>query len=117
MGWYIFGITSLIVILFLWKNAYWQKTPTFKDIEYTQNGRIYTKEEMVGYEYYDKIKMPLWLFILFLIAFLIPIVNLLIILGLIIFISVGIINDDIYIHFNENTTIGKIGKFLSKDIF
>ena len=117
MGWYIFGIISLGMILFLLKNAYWHRKSVYEEREYTRGGRTYTKDVMVGYEYYDKIKMPLWFFIVSLGVFLTPILNIIITIIWVISLILLWARDEIFIHFNEQTIMGKIGKFFNKDIF
>ena len=119
---YIIGAILLFILLLLWKNSYENRTPIYEKVEYTNPfGRIYTKDKKIGYEYYDRIEMPLWLLLLLIIVFLIPIAN---ITALIFLIIRLLIDNDTYIHFNERSLwskIGvffeKIGKFLNKDVF
>lgn len=118
MGWYIFGVIALFIVLFLLKNAYRDKTAIYEKEEYDAFGRTYTRKgKLLRYEYSNKVKMPLWLFALLVIAFLIPIVNIILFLGGIIGMIICICNDDIFIHFSDKTICGKIGKFLNKDVF
>ena len=117
MGWYIFGIISLGMMLFLLKNAYWHRRSVYEKREYTRGDRTYTKEVEVGYEYYDKIQMPLWFFIVLLGAFLTPILNVIITIIWVGSLILCWAKDEIFIHFSEKTIMGKIGKFFNKDIF
>lgn len=106
---YIIGAILFFIVLLLWKNSYYKRKP------------IYKEGKLLGYEYYDKIESPVWLFLLFIVVFLVPIAN---IISPIYIIIRMLCNDDSYIHFNESSLWGKvgrffkrIGKFLNKDVF
>lgn len=121
---YIIGAILFFIVLLLWKNSYYKRRPIYEIEEYERLGVRLTREgKLLGYEYYDKIESPLWLFLLFIVAFLIPFVNIIVPIFIIIRM---LCESDIqhYIHFNENTFFGKvgrffkrIGKFLNKDVF
>ena len=121
---YIIGAILFFIMLLLWKNSYYKRKPIYEIEEYERWGEKRIREgKLLGYEYYDKRKSPLWLFLLFIVAFLIPIVN--IIVPIFIIIRMLFENDILYyIHFNESSLWGKvgmffkrIGKFLNKDVF
>lgn len=61
--------------------------------------------------------MPLWAFALLVIVFLIPIVNLIFFLGGMVGILLCVAYDDLFIHFSDKSILGRIGKFLNKDVF
>lgn len=119
---YIIGAILFFIVLLLWKNSYYKRKPIYEIEEYERWGEKRTREgKLLGYEYYDKIESPLWLLLLFIVAFLVPIAN---IIWPIYIIIRMLCNDDSYIHFNENSFWGKvgrffkrIGKFLNKDVF
>ena len=121
---YIIGAILFFVVLLIWKNSYYKRTPIYEIEEYERYGEKYTRKgKLLGYEYYDKIESPLWLFLLFIVAFLIPIANIIVPTYIIIRMvcNCGV---DSYIHFNESSLWGKvgrffkrIGKFLNKDVF
>ena len=121
---YIIGAILFFIVLLIWKNSYYKRTPIYEIEEYERYGEKYTREgKLLGYEYYDKIESPLWLFLLFIVAFLIPIANIIVPTYIIIRMvcNCGV---DSYIHFNESSLWGKvgrffkrIGKFLNKDVF
>lgn len=118
MGWYIFGVIALCIVLLLWKNAYANRNAIYEKEEYEMYGRIYTRYgELLGYEYTDKFKMPFWLFALLVIAFLIPIVNIILFIGGMIGMLICVGNGYLFIHFSDKSILGRIGKFLNKDVF
>ena len=118
MGWYIFGVIALCIVLFLLKNAYTNRKPIYEQEKYEAYGKTFTREgKRLGYEYFGKVKMPLWLFALLVIAFLIPIVNIVLFLGGMIGMIICICTNNIFIHFSDKTILGRIGKFLNKDVF
>lgn len=118
MGWYIFGVIALCIVLLLLKNAYTNYKAIYEQEEYEGYGRTYTRQgKLLGYEYTDKVKMPLWLFALIVIAFLIPIVNIVLFIGGIIEILICVGNGNLFIHFSDKSILGRIGKFLNKDVF
>lgn len=117
MGWIIFGVIAFCITLFLWKNSYQDYDWTERDEEYTQWGRIYTRKVRDKKVYKDKFRMPLWLLIIGIIGYLTPFVNIVLFLAFIIIMIVLWSNCDAYIHFQENSLIGKICSFLNKDAF
>lgn len=118
MGWYIFGVIALCIVLFLLKNAYTNRKSIYEQEKYEIYGKTYTREgKRLGYEYTNKVKMPLWAFALLVIVFLIPIVNLTFFLGGMVGILIYVANDDLFIYFSDKTILGRIGKFLNKDVF
>lgn len=118
MGWYIFGVIALCIVLFLLKNAYRDRTAIHKQEEYDAFGKTYTRRgKLLGYEYSNKVKMPLWLFAILVIPYLIPGLNIIIFFVEIFIIIYGVYNDVIFIHLSENTLMDKIVKFLNKDVF
>lgn len=118
MGWYIFGIIALCIVLFLLKNAYRDRTAIHEEEEYDAFGRTYTRKgKLLGYEYSNKVKMPLWLFVIIIIVGLIPILNIILFLGGLIGIGILRSSGDIFIHFNDKSICGRIVKFLNKDVF
>lgn len=118
MGWYIFGVIALCIVLLLLKNAYTNYKEIYEQEEFERYGRIYTRNgKLLGYEYTDKLKMPLWLFALLVIAFLIPIVNIILFFGGMIGVLICIGNGDLFIHFSDKSIWSRIGKFLNKDVF
>lgn len=122
---YIIGAILFFIVLLLWKNSYYKRKPIHEiEEEYERHGHKYIKEgKFLRYEYYDKIESPLWLFLLLIVAFLIPILNI-VIPTYIIIRMVCDCGEGSYIHFNESSLWGKvwrffreIGKFLNKDVF
>lgn len=105
MGWFIFGgVIALILVLFFLKNTYCTR-------------KAYWEHNIRHFEYSDKLEMPLWALILMVIVSIIPVLNILAFIGFIIFGSLSISTNDVYIHFNEKSICGKISKFLNKKIF
>lgn len=121
---YIIGAILFFIVLLLWKNSYYKRKPIYEIEEYERWGEKRTREgKLLGYEYYDKIESPLWVFLLLIVAFLVPIVNI-IVPTYIIIRMVCNCGENSYIHFNESSLWGKvgrffkkIGKFLNKDVF
>ncbi len=105
MGWLIFGVIALCIVLFLLKNAYFTRTKKW-------NNGIF-----LVFEYSDKFEMPLWLFFIIIIISFIPILNIFGFFAAMFLIIGHIACDELFIHF-ENTTIWhKIGEFFNKKIF
>lgn len=111
MGWYIFGVIPLCIVLFLLKNAYTNRKPIYDK----GFGEPYSK--LLGYEYTDKVKMPLWVFTLLVIVFLIPIVNIIFFFGGMIGMLICVAHDELFIHFSDKSIWSRIGKFFNKDVF
>ena len=118
MGWYIFGVIALCIVLLLLKNAYVNRNEIYEQEEYDAFGRTYTRKgKFLGYEYSNKVKMPFWLFALLVIAFLIPIVNIALFLGGMIGMLICVGNNNLFIHFSDKSIWSRIGKFLNKNVF
>ena len=118
MGWYIFGVIALCIVLFLLKNAYTNRKPIYEQEKYEAYGKTFTRQgKRLGYEYFGKVKMPLWVFVMLVTVFLIPILNILAFLAAIVIIIIFACNNELFIHFSDKTILGRIGKFLNKDVF
>ena len=125
MSIYIISAILFFIVSLLWKNSYYNRKPIYEIKEYESGGYKYTREgKLIGYEYYNRNRMPLWLFLLLIIAFLIPIINVIVPLIILIAFLRYSCEGDVYIHFNEKSLWNKvgrvfkrIGKFLNKDIF
>lgn len=102
MNWVIIGIIMLCVVLFFYNNLYETCNVSFKN----------SKEE-----YSDKLEMPLWLLVLLILGFLIPILNICLFIFLVFKFVLGILNYDIYLHFKEKSFMGKLIKFFNKKVF
>lgn len=118
MGWYIFGVIALCIVLFLLKNTYCDREAIYEREEYEMYGRTYTRSgKLLGYEYYNRVKMPLWVFAILVIVSLTPILNIALFFVGIFVMIIFICNNYLFIHFSDKTTCGRIGKFLNKDVF
>lgn len=105
MGWLIIGgVIALILVLFILKNTYCTR-------------KVKWEHNIKHFEYSDKLKMPLWVLILMIIVSIIPGLNIMAFIGFIIFGIGFILNEIVYIHFDEKSICGKISKFLNKNIF
>lgn len=102
MWWFIFGAIALLVTLVIWKN-------TYTDMIY--DSRVH------GYVYTDKLRLPLWAFLLLIAGFFTPILNIITTALMIIILVVGLCNEYIYIRFKSNSILSKIGSFFNKNIF
>ena len=101
MTWVIIGIIMLCVVLFFYNNLYgtWKYT--------------YSRSKK---EYSDKLEMPLWLLVLLILGFLIPILNIGLFIFLVVIFLCGI-NDVFYLHFKEKSFMSKLIKFFNKKVF
>lgn len=102
MWWFIFGAIAFLVTLVLWKNTYTDKT---------YDSRVH------GYVYTDKLRLPLWAFLLLMAGFFTPILNIITTVSMIILLAVNLCEEDIYIRFKSNSILSKIGSFFNKNIF
>lgn len=98
----IIGIIMLCVVLFFYNNLY--ETCEYRNF----SSKI---------EYSDKLEMPLWLLVLLILAFLIPILNICLFIFLVIKFVVNIVDNDLYLHFKEKSFMNKLIKFFNKKIF
>lgn len=98
----IIGIIMLLVVLFFYNNLYgtWNYTCSRSKKEYS-----------------DKLEMPLWLLVLLILGFLIPILNIGLFLFLVFIFVNGIIDNDIYLHFKEKSFMSKLINFFNKKVF
>lgn len=78
--------------------------------------RIYSYDED-KFQYDSKLEFPLWILLVHIISLLIPIFNIIYFIFNIIYLVIKLYEEDIYIHFKENTILGKISKILNKNIF
>jgi hypothetical protein len=102
MWWFIFGAIAFLVTLLIWKN-------TYTDRRYDSRAH--------GYVYTDKLRLPLWAFLLLIAGFFTPILNIITTVIMIIVLIVNLREKDIYIHFKSNSILSKIGSFFNKNIF
>lgn len=102
MSWIIIGIIMLCVVLFFYNNLY----------ETCKYSNFCSKKE-----YSDKLEMPLWLLVLLILGFLIPILNIGLFLFLVFIFVNGIVDNDIYLHFKEKSFISKLINFFNKKVF
>ena len=102
MTWFIIGLIMLCVVLFFYNNLYKSYIISFNS----------SKEE-----YSDKLEMPLWLLVLLILGFLIPLLNILLFIALLFKFVLGILNDDLYLHFKEKSFMSKLIKFFNKKVF
>ena len=102
MGWFVTGLIMLCVVLFFYNNLYKSYNISFKS----------SKEE-----YSDKLEMPLWLLVLLILGFLIPILNICLFMVLCIKFVFGILNYDLHLHFKEKSFMSKLIKFFNKKVF
>jgi hypothetical protein len=102
MWWFIFGAIAFLVTLLIWKNTYTDK--------------IYDSR-VRGYVYTDKLRLPLWAFLLLIAGFFTPILNIITTASMIIILIVNLSNKDIHIRFKSNSILSKIGSFFNKNIF
>lgn len=105
MFWIIFGVIALSVLLLVWKNTYRKR----EYIDY------YNSNE---FKYFNRLKLPLWLLLIFIAVFLTPILNVGATIAAIVIFSINY-NDDWYIHFDikKNSILSRIIRFFNKDIF
>lgn len=101
MWWFIFGAIAFLVTLVLWKNTYTDKR---------YDSRVH------DYVYTDKLRLPLWAFLLLMAGYFTPILNIITAI-IIIILLVEFCEEDIYIRFKSNSIISKIGSFFNKNIF
>lgn len=101
MWWFIFGAIAFLVTLVIWKNTYTVRR---------YDSRVH------NYVYTDKLRLPLWAFLLLMAGFLTPIFNI-ITTVIIIILAVNFCEEDIYIRFKSNSILSKIGSFFNKNIF
>lgn len=101
----IFGVIALSVLLLVWKNTYRKR-------EYVD---YYNSNE---FKYFHRLKLPLWLLLIFIVVFLTPILNVVATISAIVTFSIKS-NDGWYIHFNikKNSILSRIILFFNKDIF
>lgn len=102
MWWFIFGAIAFLVTLLIWKN-------TYTDRRYDSR--------VQGYVYTDKLRLPLWAFLLLMAGFFTPILNIFTTIGMIFILVVNLRDRDIYIRFKSNSIPSKIGSFFNKNIF
>lgn len=102
MGWVVIGLIMLCVVLFFYNNLYKNYKISFKN----------PKEE-----YSDKLEMPLWLLVLLILGFLIPILNICLFMVLCFKFVLGLLNYDLYLHFKEKSFMSKLIKFFNKKVF
>ena len=102
MNWVIIGIIMLCVVLFFYNNLYETYNVSFKN----------SKEE-----YSDKLEMPLWLLVLLILGFLIPILNICLFIFLVFKFVLGMLNYDLYLHFKEKSFMSKLINFFNKKVF
>ena len=102
MVWVVIGLIMLCVVLFFYNNLY-------------KNCKISFKNS--NEEYSDKLEMPLWLLVLLILGFLIPILNICLFVFLCIKFVLGILNYDLYLHFKEKSFMSKLIKFFNKKVF
>ena len=117
MGWIIFGVIALCITLFILKNSYFDYDWAEKDEEYTQFGHTYTRKVRDKKVYKDKFRMPLWLLIIGIIGYLIPIVNIILFLAFMVSMIVMWVNGDAYLHFQESSLMSKICSFFNRNVF
>lgn len=105
MLWIIFGVIALSVLLLVWKNTYRKRG--FVD--------YYNSNEFV---YSNRLRLPLWLLLIFIAVFLTPILNVVATIVAIVIFSIKS-NDGWYIHFDikKNSILSRIIRFFNKDIF
>lgn len=102
MWWFIFGAIAFLVTLVLWKNTYTDKI---------YDSRVH------DYVYTDKLRLPLWAFLLLMAGFFTPILNIIMTVLMIFMLVVSLCEKDIYIHFKSNSILSRIGSFFNKNIF
>lgn len=102
MWWFIFGAIAFLVTLVLWKNTYTDK--------------IYDSR-VRDYVYTDKLRLPLWAFLLLIAGFFTPILNIFTTIIMIFILVAGLREKAIFIRFKSNSIISKIGSFFNKNIF
>jgi hypothetical protein len=102
MWWFIFGAIAFLVTLVIWKNTYTDK--------------IYDSR-VKGYVYTDKLRLPLWAFLLLIAGFFTPILNIITTVIMIILLVANLCNQGLYIRFKSNSILSKIGSFFNKNIF
>lgn len=105
MFWIIFGVIAFSVLLLVWKN-------TYRNREYVD---YFHSEELT---YSNRLRLPLWLLLIFIAVFFTPILNVFATIVAIVIFSIKF-NDDWYIHFNirKNSILSRIVRFLNRDIF
>lgn len=117
MGWIIFGVIAFCITLFLWKNSYRDYDLVERDEDYSLYGYRFSRKLRGKKVYKDKFRMPLWLLILLIIGYILPLFNVLVFTVIMGVMSYLYCEGDIYLHFNENTIISKVIKFFNKDVF
>lgn len=102
MWWFIFGAIAFLVTLLIWKNAYTDR---------------YYDSRVHGYVYTDKLRLPLWAFLLLMAGFFTPILNIFMTAFMIYILIANLCKEGIYIRFKSNSILSKIGSFFNKNIF
>lgn len=112
MIWFlIFGVVALCIVLWVWKHSYFQCR---YEILYNPYRRVQVWDDE------DRWKMPLWLLMLVILVFMIPMLNVVIFVCFVIGYSVAAYGGDyanVHLHLNENHIISRICKWFNRDMF
>lgn len=111
MGWIIYGVIALCITLYIWRHTYSSRETIYKNVNH------YPYRVKTGYEYSDRVPLPIWLLIITIIGFLTPFLNAVMTIAVFIFYIVNWACDDLYVHFDDKHIFSKIKKWLNKDLF
>lgn len=114
MGWIVFGIIAFVVTLWVWRHTY---TDREKVLE--RESRGFFDHPPCHYVYHDEDRLPLarWVLMLLFVGYMVPILNILLLVVMIVAFVGNIGHDYIHFHLKGNKFTKAMAEFFTKDVY